>query len=376
MRHSETIALPSASPGTTRSLQVHRYGQPGGAKAYLQAGLHGDELPGLLVMEHLLALLDRAAAREAIRGEIVCVPLANPIGFGQHLLGRHAGRFDLATLGNFNRLYPSLSAPLIAALGDRLGDDAAANIALIRAAARDHLAQIEARGESDALRLALMRLAVDADIVLDLHCDDISVLHLYLGTPLWPGAADLAAELGARAVLLAEASGGEPFDEAVGGPWWALAKAYPERPIPPACLAATVELRGDRDVSDALAAADAAALFRFLVRRGLIAGETPPLPDLRCAATPLDGADIIECPVGGVLVFAHAVGERVAAGDMIAEIVDPMAPPGTPRIALSSRTDGLFFARPGQPLARPGLPAAKIAGAVSLAHRTGPLLTL
>ena len=69
------------------------------------------------------------------------------------------------------------------------------------------------------------RLAHDADLVLDLHADNQAVMHLYTGTPLWPEVRDLAAELGARAVLLAEVSGGNPFDEACSGPWWALAAA-------------------------------------------------------------------------------------------------------------------------------------------------------
>ena len=86
--------------------------------------------------------------------------------------------------------------------------------------------------------------------MLDLHADNEAVVHLYTGTPLWPDAADIAAETGARAVLLAEISGGNPFDEACSGPWWALARRFPDAAIPPACLAATVELRSNNDVDD------------------------------------------------------------------------------------------------------------------------------
>ena len=115
------------------------------------------------------------------------------------------------------------------ALAGRLGPDAAANVAAIRAAmARRARRDAEPQGEIAALRHALLGLAHDADLVLDLHADNQAVLHLYLGTPLWPDAADLAAELGARAVLLAEVSGGNPFDEACSGPWWALARRFPD----------------------------------------------------------------------------------------------------------------------------------------------------
>ena len=372
-RQTEIIPLMSSSPGTARQIVVHRYGTPGkGPKAYLQTGLHADELPGLVVMQHLLALLDQAAAAGQITGDIILVPYANPIGLSQYLFGKHAGRYEFESLGNFNRLYPDLAAPIGDALSNKLGPDAGANVALIRAEANRLLAAINPKSEVDHLRLELMRLSVDADYALDLHCDDEAVMHLYLGTALWPGAADLAADLQARAVLTAEVSGGEPFDEAVGGIWWQLAKRFPDAAIPPACLSTTVELRGDRDVSDDLAGADAAALFRFLQRRGLVAGDPGPLPQALCDATPLGGTDIIECPHGGVLLFKQKAGATVAAGDLVAEILDPATGARTP---LVSRASGVLFARAGYALARPGLPAAKVAGPVPLPHRTGRLLT-
>ncbi len=47
------VALIPMSPGTARSLTVHRFGAPGARpKAYLQAGVHADEIPGLLVLHH------------------------------------------------------------------------------------------------------------------------------------------------------------------------------------------------------------------------------------------------------------------------------------------------------------------------------------
>ena len=64
------------------------------------------------------------------------------------------------------------------------------------------------------MRRALMRLACDADVVLDLHCDSDAVLHLYTGTPLWPQCEPLARYMGAYATLLATESGDNPFDEA------------------------------------------------------------------------------------------------------------------------------------------------------------------
>src|SRR5437660_164503 len=60
---------------------------------------------------------------------------------------------------------------------------------------------------------------IDADIVLDLHSADDALMHLYFGAARWPDGADLSAELGSVATLLAADSGGEPFDEVFGNIW-------------------------------------------------------------------------------------------------------------------------------------------------------------
>lgn len=369
MFRTERISLPSSSPGTQRSLLVHRFGPTGGRKAYLQASLHADELPGLLVLHHLLGLLKDAT----LLGEVVVVPYANPIGLSQNLGGHLWGRHELHSLDNFNRHYPELSREVGDAVEGRLGRDPAENVALIR---REMLAALERRAprsELDFLRTTLLRLAVDADIVLDLHCDFEATLHLYLGTPLWPQAADLAAELGSAATLTAEVSGGEPYDEAAGGPWWTLARRFPQVPIPPACLSATVELRGEADVSDAVAQKDAAGIFRFLQRRGLIAGDPGPLPPLPAEATPFDGVEMLRAPSAGLLVWHLPVGARTVPGQVVADLVDPMAEPGAPRTPIVATTAGAIYGRVRVKMVRPGQIVAKIAGAETV--RKGYLLT-
>ena len=117
----ETRPLRGDSPGAGRSLTAYHYeGRRGGPRVYLQAGLHADEMPGVLILQHLLDLLDRAEAAGQIAGDICVVPMANPIGLAQWQNGRPQGRFDADTAKNFNRFYPEL---------DRLvGDDLEANL--------------------------------------------------------------------------------------------------------------------------------------------------------------------------------------------------------------------------------------------------------
>jgi predicted deacylase len=355
--------------GTQRILTAWRYGSPGARpKAYLQAAIHADEIPGMLVMHHLIPRLDALAAAGGIKGEIVLVPVANPIGLAQNVNGVHLGRYELSGGGNFNRKYPDLAEPVAKRIEGRLGTSPEENVSIIRKAMAEVLDEARPSSEAGWLRVALMRLAVDADIVLDLHCDSEALLHLYTGEQSWPAAADLSAELGSRATLLAEVSGGHPFDEACAAPWPALARRFGEaHPIPPACLAATVELRGRADVADGLAMHDARALIRFLQRRGIVAGDPGALPTPRCAATRLDAVDMVRAEGAGILAYRRDLGDKVAAGDVVAELVEPLGG----RVAIRSRTDGLLLTRRSNRFVRPGDTVAKVVGTKTLPERAG-----
>ena len=151
------IVLPAPAPGTQRTLRVHRYGAPGARpKAYFQAALHADEIPGLLAAQHLLRGLEQAQTEGRVVGEVVVVPVANPIGLSQHLNGRLLGRFDFESTGNFNRGFPDLAAVALERLRGRLSADPVANVARIREVLRAVLAEQPATRETEALKRALL----------------------------------------------------------------------------------------------------------------------------------------------------------------------------------------------------------------------------
>jgi predicted deacylase len=63
-----TLPLPQQSPGTSRHVKLHRWGEPGASpKIYIQAALHAGEIPPLLVAQHLIGLLDAADRDGAIK---------------------------------------------------------------------------------------------------------------------------------------------------------------------------------------------------------------------------------------------------------------------------------------------------------------------
>ncbi len=369
---SQHHPLPGNRPEHQRSLLSLHFGAgKSGQKTYIQASLHADEIPGMLVAQHLRTALLQLEAEGKIEGEIVLVPVANPLGLAQAVHGQRFGRFDLASGVNFNRGYRNLAPQLIKLLDGQLGSDAAHNVALVRREALALLEQWQPRNDSDSMKKILQTLAMDADILLDLHCDNDAVLHLYTGTPLADAIEPLACHLQAQAVLIAKESGDDPFDEACASLWWQLADHFgPEIALPPACLSVTVELRGEIDVNHELAAQDAAALLAFLAETGHIRQAAPARPAARCVATPLEGVEPLYAAHAGILVFHKALGQHVEAGEQVAELIEPHSGDTTPVVASVS---GLLFARTQYRYVQRGMNLAKIAG--SKAWRSGKLLS-
>jgi hypothetical protein len=377
-KNIKQYSLPASSLGNSRTLTAISYGNPSQPhKAYIQAGLHANEAPGFMAMHYLINMLDEADEAGQIVGQITLVPVANPIGISQWRDQRLEGRFDFYNNINFNREHADLSEGIADRVKDRLGSDPVENVTLIRRAAAETLESIVPEDEAGFLKHLLLSLCYDAEIVLDLHCDDQSVVHVYTGTPLWPDAADLAAQLGAEVTLLAEDSGVTPFDEASSRIWWQLATTFPDYPIPPACLSATVEFRGITDVTHEYGKMDADNIFCFLQRREFIDGKASDLPALQNQATPLRGVAHLKAPVPGVVVFLKNPGDRINKGDAIAEIINPVAEKPDDRITVvRSEIDGILFSTRTDHYARPGRILAKIAGKTPLKDKGENLLTL
>ncbi|WP_374439946.1 succinylglutamate desuccinylase/aspartoacylase domain-containing protein [Pseudomonas panipatensis] len=309
-------------------------GRPG-PRVHLQAGVHADEIAGMLVLHELLPRLRRAAERGLLSGSVTLVPQANPFGLGQFRQGRILGRHHEASARNFNRGFP---------------------------------AAVSARGVPDSLthwQRQLVALAASADIVLDLHTDDEALPYLYLHQGFWPAGRDLAAALGAELAIIWEGDGDGAFEEAVIAPWQAEQR-FAGR------LAATVELRGQGDVSDALARQDADGLYAFLCARGVIA-EAPPIAEWQGLAVPMGCMETLFAPVSGVLVFERELGAWLQAGERFARII---ARPGEAdsEVILRAPQAGLMLSRYRDRLIPQGAIAAKFTGSAPSSTWTGGAL--
>ncbi|WP_308562490.1 M14 family metallopeptidase [uncultured Klebsiella sp.] len=353
--------LPEHVLSGQRQLSHFHFGEPGtGEKVYLQAGLHADEIPGMLVLHYLKRLLNQAERCGELRGEIILVPVANPPGLAQVLLNSGIGRFDLVSGRNFNRDFPDLAALACQRLDATSPVSSAGYLQRVRAAMQSALAAEPVGNEVQALRHHLLSLACDADLVLDLHCDDRAILHLY-ADPAWQSEAGvLAAFLGIGVVLLSQESGGNSFDEACGLPWHRLAARYPSwQPRQPGCMAVTVELRGQQDVNHATACDDAERLYRYLQYRGVLAGVKPAVPPQETVMLPFSAGEIVTAPATGILVQLKQPGEWVSRDDVVAEIIDPLSD----RVnAVRPKSGGVIYASRRAPFVTLGAEIMKIAG--------------
>jgi predicted deacylase len=385
---TEHCELPALSPGASHRLFKHTFegAASGGSvasvgshlSAYIQAGLHADELPGLLVIQHLLDALVQLDNAGRIRGRIVVRPFANPIGLGQRVFGAHAGRFNLDNGENFNRRFPDLTSRVETALATR--DIGHNDVKGAKALFADVAAELTPLDTVAAMKAALLIEALQHDIVLDLHCDTDGILHLYSSRSQRAQAVALARCMQIKAVFLEDRAGGTPFDEAIAQCWSVLQQAGVVDDEH-AAFCTSIELRGQADVSDDFAHADAQGILQYLALRGLVDLDTNnddhahPLAEHEVMVCPLEGVSHVPAPVGGLVSYKKRPGDTVKTGELIAEIIPLHGVIGAARHPVVSDVDGLLIVQQYMKLVRPGQRVALLAGEKPLPHRkTGQLL--
>jgi uncharacterized protein len=372
----KTVELGGDTPGTATSLSYFRIGpQDADTKVYLQAALHADESPGMMVLHHLLPLLRAADEAGALRARFVLMPMVNPLGMRNLSFRHHLGRYDPNSGVNYNRRWPDLYAAIGEEVAGKLTADASANVDTIRAALGRWIEAQQPRVAADTLRLAVLRESHDADLVLDLHCDSDSLVHIFTSPELMPGLQDLADWIGAAATLTATDSGGGSFDEVYPKLYRLLGALNPQQPVPMATAAATLEYRGQADSSDALGLEDARRLFGFFAGRGLINADPGEKPPAMPEATPFEATDVVRVDRAGLVAYRVELGERVTRGQPVAELIAlDGAEAFTARTPILAGTDGFVLTRALLKYAVRNANIMKIVGTEPLPTRAGYLL--
>lgn len=372
-QHSEVLA--GDAPGQSTTLYWYTAG-PADAetKIYIQAALHADEQPGTMAIHHLLPMVRDADVARKLRARFVIFPSVNPLGLATRTLRRHIGRYDLETGINFNRRWPDLYPLIKCEIAGKLSADAKGNIKLIRDAVSKLLAAQTPVTANQRLRNLVMTQAHDADIVLDLHCDDDSLKHIFTSPDLMPGLQDLADRMQVAATLTAEDSGGGSFDEVLPNLYRKAQRDNPDFLIPLAAETATLEYRGQADVTDAIGREDAQGLFDFFAGRGLIDVE-PQAAKPGPGPTPFEATEVLRSDRPGILAYRVELGDKVKKGDVIADIIAMDGPEAfIGRTPICAGTDGFVLSKASAKYTARGNSVAKIVGTEILPSRAGGYL--
>jgi hypothetical protein len=302
--------------------------------AYVQANVHGGELQGNAAILALFELLER----EPLRGSVVLVPRVNPVSANQQVGDYVAGVYDFLSGTNFNRGYLYLTGPSRSASAACYVDvdsfataHQSSTVGEIREDFRESLkAALDAIDEetrtwgADArleFALAIQKMAVDADLVLDLHTGDRAPRYLY--SP--EGSVAAARAFGLPFVLEVPARFGGALDEASFVPWQDLADAFRRlgrNDVPRLVDGYTVELGSMNAFSLEAGREDARRIASALRHFGILDGE-PEEPPVRITACSAGDYRSMHAPVGGLVDLAVEPGTPVKAGDVVVRLVDP-----------------------------------------------------
>jgi uncharacterized protein len=329
---SISVLNDAGQPAVVRAYRLAGNGD--GPRVHLQAGVHADEIAGMLLLHKLLPMLRDAQEAGILRGTVTVVPQANPLGLTQFCQGRLVGRFHEGTNRNFNRHFTeSAAAQPTTSVG--------------------------------IWQKALLDLALDAQIVLDLHTDAEALPYVYVHRRFWPVAGDLVDALAPDLAIVWDDEEDSAFEGAVVS-HWVRNKQTEGR------LVATLELRGQGDVSDELADRDAQGLYAFLCRRGVVDKHVE-RTEWRGEMVPIAHMETVLAPAAGIVVYERELGARLEAGERFARIVARPGDPSSEHILYAPQA-GRFVTASRERLIVQGEVAAKLTGsAPSAGWAGGPL---
>lgn len=276
----------------------------------------------MVAIDRLIPRLIEAENSGRLAGNVTVLPHANPVGLAQGLNGETLGRFDLNSRVNFNRSFPTKPAK-----------------------------ELSGKPASERLKATLIDIAIQSDVVLDLHCDDEGPLYLYVSEHQLGEGHRLARALQASVILTDTSTDPISFDLAVGNRWAAESRSDDAR------FAATVEFRGMLDVTPALAEQDAEGLYRYLAAIGTIVDELPDLFTEDPIVGHVDAAELIPSPAPGALLYDVDVGDWVKKGQRLAVV---LSEPGAHHEEIQSPFDGFVMTRRNQRLIRRGDDVIKV----------------
>lgn len=317
------IAVAQNASGRSLNVPIYKISDSlPGPTVYIQSSIHGAEVQGNVVIYHLL----QALKTTQIHGEIILVPNCNPVGTNIKAGEYTMGRFDPVNGTNWNRGYfydGQQVRDFAAALDENTSPDA------IKAEFRKVLlASIEAKlaepwglGLAQQLNLTLQKLAVNADIVLDLHNGPVSTRHVYI-----PEYAKQAAHQFSipHCIFIPNVFAGA-LDEACFCTWWLLQDCLNERfghEHHFGVEAFTLEMGSQEVIDFAEGEKDAQGILGYLASKGVLDSQQFKPAKMQRLGVTLANYKTLFTNFGGMVEYVVKPGQKVKKGELMARVLN------------------------------------------------------
>ncbi|MFT5277580.1 MAG: putative deacylase [Glaciecola sp.] len=293
-----------------------------GPTVYIQSSIHGAEVQGNVVIYHLL----QALKTTQISGKIILVPNCNPVGTNIKAGEYTQGRFDPVNGTNWNRgyFYDENQVRDFATTVDE-----SSSLDTIKSEFRQRLsASIEAKlaqpwglGLAQQLNLKLQKIAVEADVVLDLHNGPVSTRHVYI-----PEYAKHAAHQFSipHCIFMPNVFAGA-LDEACFCTWWLLQDCLSSRfdsEFNFGVEAFTLEMGSQEVIDFAEGEKDALGILGYLASKGVLDNQQYQPAEMQRLGVSLADYKTMFTDFGGMVEYCVKPGQKVKKGEVMARVLN------------------------------------------------------
>jgi predicted deacylase len=317
------IAVAQNASGRSLHVPIYRISdnQPG-PSVYIQSSIHGAEVQGNVVIYHLLQALQSTP----IKGEIILVPNCNPVGTNIKAGEYTLGRFDPVNGTNWNRGY-FYDESKVFSFADTLQSDMkeqeikSAFRQLWANAIEEKLRQPWGLGLAQQLNLSLQRMAVKADIVLDLHNGPVSTRHVYIPEYAKEAAYQFSIP---HCIFIPNVFAGA-LDEACFSPWWTLQDLLKKkftREIDFGVQAFTLEMGSQEVIDFDEGKKDARGILGFLACKGVLDNRQYTPDKMVRVGVSLSNYKTLYTDFGGMVEYCVKPGQRVTKGEVMAKVLN------------------------------------------------------
>ncbi|MFQ3248293.1 MAG: putative deacylase [Glaciecola sp.] len=317
------IAVAQNASGRSLNVPIYKISDKRpGPTVYIQSSIHGAEVQGNVVIYHLL----QALKKTQINGEIILVPNCNPVGTNIKAGEYTMGRFDPVNGTNWNRgyFYDEQQVRDFASSVDQAtsSDDIKSEFrGLLRSSIEAKLSQPWGLGLAQQLNLKLQKLAVNADIVLDLHNGPVSTRHVYI-----PEYAKQAAHQFSipHCIFIPNVFAGA-LDEACFCTWWSLQDRLKERfgrDFDFGVEAFTLEMGSQEVIDFAEGEKDALGILGYLASKGVLDTQQFKPANMQRLGVSLANYKTLFTDFGGMVEYCVRPGQKVKQGEVMARVLN------------------------------------------------------